>query len=111
MQLFHACGLAEWKVKLVSVCTEGATVNVGVYNGVVPKLRHMVDIKDSLVHVLCTARMLENCTKSSDRAVPYCESFNQSIINLLRFYLKKGDSKRIAQLKIKCEEKGIEFVK
>lgn len=30
VQLFHACGLGdEWKTKLVSVCTDGAAVNVG----------------------------------------------------------------------------------
>ena len=111
VQLFHACGLAEWKTKLVSVCTDGAAANVGIYNGVVPKLRQIVDIGDSLVHILCTAHTLENCAKSADRAVPYCESFNQSIVKLLSFYLQKGGAKRIAQLKKICEEEGIAFVK
>ncbi|CAM4554150.1 unnamed protein product [Leuciscus chuanchicus] len=111
VQLFHACSLTEWKTKLVSVCTDGAAVNVGMYNGVVPKFRQMVDIGDSLVHILCTAHTLENCAKSADRAVPYCESFNQSVVQFLSFYLKKGGAKRIAQLKVICEEKGIAFAK
>ncbi|KAL7382895.1 hypothetical protein ABVT39_001057 [Epinephelus coioides] len=71
VQLFHACGLGEWKTKFVSVCSDGAAVNVGFYNRVVPKLRQMVDIGDSLVHILCTAHTLENCAKSADRTVPY----------------------------------------
>lgn len=110
-QLFNASGLTEWKKKLVSVCSDGAAVNVGAYNGVVSKLRQMVDIGDSLVHILCTAHTLENCAKSADRAVPYCESFNKSIVTLLSFYLKKGGAKRIAQLQKICEEKDIAFVK
>lgn len=111
VQLFHACRLTDWKMKLVSVCTDGAAVNVGMYNGVIPKLRQMVNIGDSLVHILCTAHTLENCAKSADRAVPYCESFNQATVKLLSFYLKKGGAKRIAQLKRICTEKGIAFAK
>lgn len=83
---------------VVSVCTDGAAVNIGMYNGVVPKLHQMVDIRDYLVHILCSAHTLRNCGKSSDRTVPYCESFNQSTVKLLSLYLQKG-AKRIAQLK------------
>ncbi|KAM3867758.1 piwi-like protein 1 [Diretmus argenteus] len=72
VQLFQECGLAEeWQTKLVSVCTDGAAVNVGVYNGVIPKLRQKVVIGDSLVHILCTSHTLENSAKSADRMVPY----------------------------------------
>ena len=112
VQLFHACGLTdEWKTKLVSVCTDGAAVNVGKYNGVIPKLRERVVIGDALVHVLCTAHTLENCAKSADRLVPYCESFNRSVVRLLSFYLQKGGAKKSERLKKLCDENGIPFVK
>lgn len=111
-QLFHACGLGdEWKTKLVSVCTDGAAVNVRVYNGVVPKLLKLVAIGDSLVHILCTAHTLENCAKSADGMVPYCETFNSCVVKLLHFYLQKGGTKRTEQLKMICDENGIAFVK
>lgn len=60
VQLFHACGLEdERKMKLVSMCTDGAGVNVGVYNRVIPKLRQMIAIGDFLVHILCSPHLRE----------------------------------------------------
>ncbi|XP_062389624.1 uncharacterized protein LOC134078010 [Sardina pilchardus] len=110
-RLFQDTGLDDWTTKLVAVCTDGAAVNVGIYNGVVPKLRQLVAIGDSLVHILCTAHTLENCAKTADRNVPYCETFNRSVIKLLQFYLQKGGAKKTAALKNLCEENGISFVK
>lgn len=111
VQLFHDCGLAdEWRTKLVSVCTDGAPVNVGKYSGVIPKLRERVVIGDALVHILCTAHTLENCAKSADRMVPYCESSNRSVVKVLCFYLQKGGAKELSQLKL-CDDNGIAFVK
>ena len=40
----------DWTTKLVAVCTDGAAVNVGEYNGVVQKLKGLVLIGDSLVY-------------------------------------------------------------
>lgn len=111
VKLFRDSGLDDWRTKVVAVCTDGAAVNVGVYNGVVPKLRGLVAIGDSLVHVLCTAHTLENCAKSADRNVPYCKTFNQSVVRLLQFYLQKGGAKKTAALQKLCEENGISFVK
>ena len=51
----------------------------------------------------CTAHTLENCTKSADHNVPYCETFNHSMIKLLQFYLQKGGAKKTATLKKLCE--------
>lgn len=65
---------------------------------------------DALVHVLCTAHTLENCAKSADQLVPYCESFNRSV-KVLSFYLQKGSAKKSAQLKKLCDENDIAFVK
>ncbi|KAG7455573.1 hypothetical protein JOB18_022097 [Solea senegalensis] len=90
---------------------DGAAVNVGVYNGVVPKLRRLAAVGDTLVHILCTAHTLENCAKAADRNVPYCETFNSSVVKLLQFYLQKGGAKKTAALKKLCEENGISFVK
>ena len=72
VRLFHDTGLDDWTKKLVAVCTDGAAVNVGIYNGVLPKLRRLAAVGDSLVHILCTAHTQENCAKSADRNVPYC---------------------------------------
>ncbi len=63
------------------------------------------------MHILCTAHTLENCAKSADRTVPYCETFNHSVVKLLSFYLQKGGTKRTEQLKKICENNGIVFVK
>ncbi|CAM4610200.1 unnamed protein product [Leuciscus chuanchicus] len=71
VRLFQDIGLDDWTTKLVAVCTDGAAVNVGMYNGVVPKLRRLAVVGDSLVHILCTAHTLENCAKSADRNVTY----------------------------------------
>lgn len=57
----------------VTVCTDRAAVNIGTYNSG-PKLRQLVAVGNSLVHILCTAHTLENCTKSADHNVPYCET-------------------------------------
>uniref|UniRef100_A0A8C4ASG7 Uncharacterized protein n=1 Tax=Denticeps clupeoides TaxID=299321 RepID=A0A8C4ASG7_9TELE len=111
VRLFQNAGLNDWATKLVAVCTDGAAVNVGMYNGVVPKLRQLAAVRESLVHILCTAHTLENCLKSADRNVPYCETFNCSVVKLLQFYLQKGGAKKIAALKKLCEENGIPFVK
>lgn len=111
VRLFQDTGLDDWATKLVAVCTDGAAVNVGIYNGVVPKLRQLAAIGDSLVHVLCTAHTLENCAKSADRNVPYCETFNQCVVKLLKFYLQKGGAKKTTALKKLCKENGIAFVK
>ncbi|KAG9280288.1 hypothetical protein AMEX_G21 [Astyanax mexicanus] len=111
VKLFQDACLDDWRTKLVAVCTDGAAVNVGVYNGVVPKLKGLVVIGDNLVHILCTAHTLENCAKSADRKVPYCKTFNQSVVRLLQFYLQKGGAKKTAALQKLCEENGISFVK
>lgn len=111
VRLFQDTGLDDWTTKLVAVCTDGAAVNVGMYNGVVPKLRRLAAVGDSLVHILCTAHTLENCAKSADRNVPYCETFNRSVVKLLQFYLQKAGAKKTAELKKLCEENGISFVK
>ena len=66
------------------MCTDGAAVNVGMYNGVVPKLRQLAVVGDSL----------ENCAKSADRNVPYCETLNRSVVRLLQFYLQKVGAKK-----------------
>ena len=108
VRLFQDKGLDDWTTKLVAVCSDGATVNVGVYNGVVPKLRRLAAVGDSLVHVLRTAHTLENCAKSADCNVPYCETFNRAVVRLLQFYLQKGGAKKTAALKKLCE---ISFVK
>ncbi|TNN51963.1 hypothetical protein EYF80_037870 [Liparis tanakae] len=108
---FQGTGLDDWTTKLVALCTDGAAVNVGMYNGVVPKLRQLATVGDSLVHILFTAYTLENCAKSADRNVPYCETFNCSVGKLLQFYLQKGGAKRTSALKQLCEENGISFVK
>ena len=63
------------------------------------------------MHILCTAHTLENCAKSADRNVPYCETFNRSVVKLLQFYLQKGGAKKTAALKKLCEENRISFVK
>lgn len=111
VRLFLDTGLDDWVTKLVAVCTDGAAVNVGMYNGVVPKLRQRVAVGDSLVHILCTAHTLENCAKSADRSVPYCDTFNRSVVRLLQFYLQRGGAKNTAALKKVCEENGISFIK
>ncbi|CAL8373520.1 unnamed protein product [Arctogadus glacialis] len=71
VRLFQDTGLDDWTTKLVAVCSDGAAVNFGVYNGVVPKLQRLAAVGDSFVHVLCTAHTLENWVKSADRNVPY----------------------------------------
>lgn len=86
-------GLDDWTTKLVAVCTDGAAVNVGVYNSILPKLWQLAAVGDSLVQILCTAHTLENCAKSADRNVPSCETFNCSVIKLLQFYLQKETKK------------------
>lgn len=111
VKLFRDAGLNDWTTKLVAVCSDGAAVNVGVYNGVVPKLKGLVAIGESLVHILCTAHTLENCAKSADRQVPYCKMFNQSVVRLLQFYLQRGGAKKTAALQKMCEENGISYVK
>ena len=60
---------------------------------------------------LCTADTLENCAKSADRNVPYCETFNRCVVKLLQFYLQKGGAKNTAVLMKLCIENGISFVK
>ncbi|XP_077354948.1 zinc finger protein 862-like [Festucalex cinctus] len=111
VKLFQDAGLDDWRGKLVAVCTDGAAVNVGAYNGVVPKLKQLVAVGSSLVHILCTAHTLENCAKSADQSVPYCETFNRCLIKLLQFYLQKGGAKNTATLRKMCQENGISFVK
>ena len=39
--------LDHWTTKLVAVCTDGVAVNVGMYNGIVPKLRRLAAVGDS----------------------------------------------------------------
>lgn len=87
VNLFRATGLDDWQ------------------------LRQLATVGDSLVHILCTAHTLENCAKSADRRVPYCEMFNRSVVKLLQYYLQKGGAKKTAALKKLCEENGISFVK
>ncbi len=57
----------------LAVWTDGAAVNVGMYNGIVANLRQLAAVGDSLVHILCTAHTLEICARSADCKVPYCE--------------------------------------
>ena len=92
---FQDTGLDDWTTKLVAVCTDGAAVNVGVYNGVVPKLWQLAVVGDSLVHILCIAHTRGNCTKSANlQLLPYCETFNRSVVKLLQFHLQKGGAKK-----------------
>ena len=94
VRLFQDTGLDDWTTKSVAVNTDGAAVNVGVYNGVLPKLRQLAAV-DSLVHILCTTHTLEDCAKSADHNVPYCKTFNCSVIKLLQFYSHKGGAKKL----------------
>ena len=96
---FQDTGLDDWTKKLVAVCTDGAAVNVGIYNGVLPQLRQLAAVGDSLVHILCTAHTLENCAKSVNRNVPYCEKFNGSVVKLPQFYLQKSGAKKTCCVK------------
>ena len=62
--------------ELVSVCTDGAAVIVGVYHGIVPKLCcRLAAVGDSLVHTLCTAHTLENHAQS-DHNRPFVRHSN-----------------------------------
>ncbi|KAM7388965.1 hypothetical protein PAMP_022966 [Pampus punctatissimus] len=44
VRLFQDTCLDDWATKLVAVCTDGAAVNVRIYNGVVPKLRQLAAV-------------------------------------------------------------------
>ncbi|MEQ2238833.1 hypothetical protein ILYODFUR_037359, partial [Ilyodon furcidens] len=59
----------------------------------------------------CALHTVENCAKSADHNVPYCETFNRSVVKLLQFYLQNGGAKNTAALKKLFEENGISFVK
>lgn len=89
VRLLEDTGLDDWTTTLVAACTNEAAINVGIFNGVVPKHRQLATVGDSLVHILCTAHTLENCLKSVDRKVPNCETFNRCVVKLMQFYLQK----------------------
>ena len=78
-----------------------------------PKLRRLAAGEVSLVHIVCTTHTLENCTKSADHNVSYCEIFNHSVLrsSCCRFIYEKGGSKNTTVLKKLCIENGISFVK
>lgn len=63
---FHDAGLEDWMTNFVTLCTDRAAVNSGMYNSILPKL--------------------ENCPKSADCKAPYCETFNRSVIKLQQIY-------------------------
>lgn len=94
MRLFQDTSLDDWTTELVPVCTD--CVNVGMYNDIVPKLRQLAAVGDSLVHILCTAHTLKNCLKSADRNFTNCETFSS-------FICKKVEQKNAALKKL-CEE-------
>lgn len=111
MRLFEERGLDKWTAKLIAVCTDGAAVNVGANNGMVPKCKQLAAVGVSLVHILCPAHTLGSCAESDDCSVPCCETFNRSVIKLLQFYLQMGGAKNTVTLNKLCEENGITFVK
>lgn len=61
VKLFLDVGLDDWREKLVALCTDGAAVNVGTYNGVVPKLRELVAIGDSRARSVHSTHFRELC--------------------------------------------------
>lgn len=64
---FEEADSDNWTDKLVAVCTNGASVYNGVYNGIVPQYKQLAAAGGTLVDFLCTAHTLENCAKSTDQ--------------------------------------------
>ncbi|KAG7240922.1 hypothetical protein INR49_026211, partial [Caranx melampygus] len=96
-KLFHDAGLDDWTTKLVAVCTDGAAVNVGTYNGVVPKLRQLVAVFMILFtsvppqsqtglkcHGLSTSKV-ESLTSSVDNLAAFSETKTFQMIELHSF--------------------------
>lgn len=55
LRLFQDAGLDTWTKRLVAVCTDGAAVNVSMYNGTVPKLHQLVAAGD-FIFTSCALR-------------------------------------------------------
>ena len=46
--------------------------------------------------LVCSGNLtLDNCAKSADYNVPNCETFNRSMVKLLKFYLQKVEQKTL----------------
>lgn len=63
------CRLSWLDDKVGCIVHMGLLSTVGMYNGIVPKLQQLA-AADSLLHVLCTANILEVSTKSADHNIP-----------------------------------------
>lgn len=56
----YGTGLYDWMTDLVTVCTDGVAVSIGMWNGILPKLQQLFVLGNSLVHVHTLSRKASN---------------------------------------------------
>ena len=90
---FSDMGFLNWKEKLVSLGTDGASVNVGAQGGLGAVLKKDIPY---LLQVHCVAHRLELAVLDACKNVDYIETFQVTVKTLLKFYCRSG--KRLNQL-------------
>ena len=91
--IFIDSGLHDWKSKLVSICLDGAAVNLGVRRGLATLLRGEVSW---LVAIHCLNHQLELATNAA-----FSKTFMDDIASVLMdlYYVYEKSSKRLRELR------------
>ena len=79
------CECSEWKFKLVGICADGATVNMGVRTGAA---KRMQDEVPHLIPVHCCAHRVELAVKTVSTDVDYFKSLEATLVELYKLYHK-----------------------
>jgi len=87
-------GLSEEdvKAKMIGCNFDGASVMMGVKNGVAVKLVEMVDHEFIIIH--CVAHNLELGALDTVKSVPYLDTFYRTVQNIFKFYYYSTKKRR-----------------
>ena len=83
MFVFKLAGLEEWRKKVVFLCADGASVNMGKKNGVAAKLKTSLDY---IIAVHCIAHRLELGVSKSLQDHPHLKRLNDVLVFLYEQY-------------------------
>ena len=81
--MFKLAGVEDWRDKIVYLCADGASVNLGKDNGVAAKLRREVDY---LIACHCVAHRLELGITKAIKDEPRLKRLNEILVFLYEQY-------------------------
>ena len=96
---FENFELPDWNDRLVGMCADGASVNLGQSGGVVAKLR---ESSPHLIDIHCMAHRLELALLDVQKSVNMVQKVDETLNSIYKTYHKSPKSKR--ELEVLCNE-------